>query len=192
MTAQKLAHVDKAGEGESEVDLFHPRPGVFSKIFCPGGGHLERAQEKLHGFAQAKVLHLHKTIIFQRPFVHSRSCDEEESESVVEVAEEGDGSSDEEETSEEADAGEEETGEDADASEEETGEAAERKGAGTPSREGINWDALTLEQQQRQPRRIRGSLGILRQPQAELALRVFRSISLDSFTLLSSGTTSKP
>ena len=108
----------------------------------------------------------------------------------MEVAEEGDGSSDEEETSEEADAGEEETaGEDADASDE---EAAERKGAGTPSREGINWEALTLEQQQRQPRRIRGSLGILRQPQAELALRVFRSISLDSFTLLSSGTTSKP
>ena len=29
VTAQKLAHVDKAGEGESEVDLFHPRPGVF-------------------------------------------------------------------------------------------------------------------------------------------------------------------
>ena len=117
----------------------------------------------------------------------------------MEVAEEGDGTSDEEETSEEANASEEETaGEDADASDEETGEdvidgeAAERKGAGTPSREGINWDALTLEQQQRQPRRIRGSLGILRQPQAELALRVFRSISLDSFTLLSSGTTSKP
>ena len=180
MTAQKLAHVDKAGEGESEVDLFHPRPGVFSKIFCPGGGHLERPQGKLHGFSQAKVLHLHKTIIFQRPFIHSRSCDEEESESVVEVAEEGDGTSNEEETSEEADAGE-----------EETGEAAERKGAETSSREGINWEALTLEQQQRQPRRIRGSLGILRMPQAELA-RVFQSISLDSFTLLSTGTTSRP
>ena len=33
VTAQKLAHVDKAGEGESEVDLFHPQPGVFSKMF---------------------------------------------------------------------------------------------------------------------------------------------------------------
>ena len=115
----------------------------------------------------------------------SRSCDEEsheESDSVVEVGDgEVDGeSSDEEETSEEADPGE-----------EDTGEAAERQGAGTSSREGINWEALTLEQQQRQPRRIRGSLGILRMPQAELA-RVFQSISLDSFTLLSTGTTSKP
>ena len=115
-------------------------------------------------------------------FINSRSCDEEESESVVEVSEEEeDGSSDEEETSEEADAGEEASGEDAE----------ERKVGGTSSREGINWDALTLEQQQRQPRRIRGSLGILRKPQAQLA-RVFRSISLDSFTLLSTGTTSKP
>ena len=100
---------------------------------------------------------------------------------VPEEEEEGE-SSDEEETSEEADAGEEATGEDAE----------ERKDGGTSSREGINWDALTLEQQrQRQPRRIRGSLGILRKPQAQLA-RVFRSISLDSFTLLSTGTTSKP
>lgn len=152
VTAQKLAHVDKAGEGESEVEV---------------------TWNDLKG----------SCMVFLRP----RSCDEEESESVVEVAEEGDGSSDEEETSEEANASEEETGEAADAS---GGEAAERKGAGTPSREGINWEALTLEQQQRQPRRIRGSLGILRQPQAEPALRVFRSISLDSFTLLSSGTTS--
>ena len=80
-------------------------------------------------------------------------------------------------------------------SEEEAGEAGERDlgdlGGGTSSREGINWEALTLEQQQRQPRRIRGSLGILRMPQAELA-RVFQSISLDSFTLLSTGTTSRP
>ena len=82
-------------------------------------------------------------------------------------------------------------GEEADAGEEETGEAVERKGAETSSREGINWEALTLEQQQRQPRRIRGSLGILRMPKAELA-RVFQSISLDSFTLLSTGTTSRP
>ena len=116
----------------------------------------------------------------------SRSCDEEsheESDSVVEVGDgEVDGeSSDEEETSEEAAA-----------SDEETEEAGERKG-NAGSREGIDWEALTLEQQQqrRQPRRIRGILGILRLPQTELA-RVFQSISLDGFTLLSTGTTSKP
>ena len=87
------------------------------------------------------------------------------------------------------------SGDDEDTSEEEAGEAGERDlgnlGAGTSSREGINWEALTLEQQQRQPRRIRGSLGILRKPQPGLS-RVFQSISLDSFTLLSTGTTSKP
>ena len=115
----------------------------------------------------------------------SRSCDEEsheeESDSVVEVGDgEVDGeSSDEEETSEEAAA-----------SDEETEEAGERKG-NAGSREGIDWEALTLEQQRRQPRRIRGILGILRLPQTELA-RVFQSISLDGFTLLSTGTTSKP
>ena len=60
----------------------------------------------------------------------------------------------------------------------------------TSSREGIDWDALTLEQE-RQPRRVRGGLGILRKPEAGLA-KTFQSISLDSFTLLSTGTTSKP
>ena len=60
----------------------------------------------------------------------------------------------------------------------------------TSSREGIDWDALTLEQE-RQPRRVRGGLGILRKPEADLA-KTFQSISLDSFTLLSTGTTSKP
>ena len=89
---------------------------------------------------------------------------------------------------------EEGTSEEAAASDEETEEVAERKGnvgGGTSSREGIDWEALTVEQQQqRQPKRVRGSLGILRRPQAELS-RVFQSISLDSFTLLSSGTTSK-
>lgn len=109
----------------------------------------------------------------------SRSCDEE-SDSVVEV---GDGESDGESSDEE------ETSEEAAASDEETEEAGERKG-NAGSREGIDWEALTLEQQ-RQPRRVRGSLGILRLPQTELA-RVFQSISLDSFTLLSTGTTSKP
>ena len=70
-------------------------------------------------------------------------------------------------------------------------EVAETKNNdGTSSREGIDWEALTLEQQQRQPRRVRGSLGILRKPQLELG-RIFQSISLDSFTLLSSGTTSR-
>ena len=60
----------------------------------------------------------------------------------------------------------------------------------TSSREGIDWDALTLEQE-RQPRRVRGGLGILRKPEADLA-KTFQSISLDRFTLLSTGTTSKP
>ena len=91
---------------------------------------------------------------------------------------------------------EEGTSEEATVSDEETEEVAERKGnasGGTSSREGIDWEALTVEQQQqqqRQPKRVRGSLGILRLPQTELS-RVFQSISLDSFTLLSSGTTSK-
>ena len=121
-------------------------------------------------------------------FIHPRSCDEEESDSVVEVG-------DDEAGGESSDEDEEDTSEEAGASDEETEEVAERKGnvgGGTSSREGIDWEALTVEQQQqqRQPRRVRGSLGILRLPQTELA-RVFQSISLDSFTLLSSGTTSK-
>merc|ERR1719234_854970 len=155
VTAQKLAHVDEAGEGEAEVEV---------------------TWNDLKG----------SCMIMLRP----RSCDEEESDSVVEVGdyEAGGVSSDEEDTSEEAAA-----------SDEETEEVAERKGnvgGGTSSREGIDWEALTVEQQQqqqqqqqRQPRRVRGSLGILRLPQTELS-RVFQSISLDSFTLLSSGTTS--
>merc|ERR1712062_106237 len=112
-----------------------------------------------------------------------RSCDEEESESVVQIGDEteiSDDSSDDEET----------VIEEAVVGDEEIEEVAETKNNdGTSSREGIDWEALTLEQQQRQPRRVRGSLGILRKPQLDLG-RIFQSISLDSFTLLSSGTTS--
>ena len=172
MTAQELAHVDKAGEGEAEVDIFHPQ-SEFETF--PGGGHLERSQGKLHGDVKAKVLKCTQLIFFNNISTHSRSCDEDESDSVVEVADEDDGSGEEEDVSDE----------------EGNGEAVERDVGNLGSREGINWEALTLEQQQRQPRRIRGSLGILKKPQPGLS-RVFQSISLDSFTLLSTGTTSKP
>ena len=182
MTAQELAHVDEAGEGETEVHLHLILNDDFQSF------QVELTWEDLKG----------SCMVLLRPrssfrdtatndnflrFQH-RSCDEEESESVVEIGDEtesSDDSSDDEET----------VIEEAAVGDEEIKEVAETKNNdGTSSREGIDWEALTLEQQQRQPRRVRGSLGILRKPQLELG-RVFQSISLDSFTLLSSGTTSR-